>query len=45
VLQRQGRVGDCAASACSSIVPNANYHLVTEIISPRIVRGGVRLSF
>src|SRR5262249_49350743 len=51
VLQRQGRVGDFSNKANAAgvridhIVPNATYNLITETLSPRVVRAGARISF
>jgi hypothetical protein len=45
VLQRQGRLADCAAAGCATLVPNSTYNLITDFQSPRVVRAGARISF
>lgn len=45
VLQRQGRIGTCSSAACKTITPNATYHLITQLQSPRVIRAGARISF
>jgi len=52
VLQRQGNIGTCKATACtgtaaspSNFTPNASYNRITQLQSPRVVRAGARVSF
>jgi len=52
VLQRQGNIGTCKATACtgttaspSNFTPNATYNRITQLQSPRVVRAGARVSF